>query len=742
MHVLRKLASLIFGWHVATSPLMPPDNAELDANLVARPHIIPGTPHTPHGIPFHQKPHPRPHHSTDAELPSNHSCSACHPGSRPGHAASPYERPYPSWDAAFTDYGPPVLLCFEAAYEVSPAGKAHWGAAAVTPEEAVCSFNLGSVIPRAAQCVTKLAAVNYTAGEQDFVRGVMREFVRFCSDVGVEMSWEPWQLNVATAAYDTTPGDMRDMYQGKQIPVSRLQHAYGPGTHSSLSPSARRPAPPSPPRSNDWGYIDGTGVARYIDPARVRSRKRIRRGTNLGRFPDPRFAVEEAFLQSPCALEGRREAARCLARNERGVLFEAARGLRMRLYLEDPGLAEPRVREALTVGYQDTKRLAAAYNPMFEASRRGAPGGLCMTQKQFAEAGLSRREAEFYKMYPRLFRGSRWDTKGRDLVNHYSRPSRSYWEWQDQHGAVISTWRNSTSRSGRGVPSVSTALKLAGGDLRGGAGDRRWWPVFGQVAAFTQGLGLSAGLGLGIAYDWDRDPRTPAMKEADVGLYVRYLAEHPDLFMKDLEKLLGYENLEVMSAWHGLQVAAGHDEPGDAFEWPASDILAVRWGHNDSLAVATGEWAMCRARDWYASAVGRQVWDIADEIGRLLSPSYTGEQAIYRFLLTEHLVAEIEGAVAPGLYGSDYNDPVTYVLEELARRLGIVTSNADIWHLVDRAFHRNYTQFQMDRASYWHTEQVQAKIREAISLYLNGRGGPMLVLGIGDPKNKTLPKRS
>ena len=95
----------------ATSPLIPPD-----ANLTARPHIIPGGPHAPHGLPLHQEPHPRPHPGEDGQLPSNPSCSACHPGSRPGRAAARYERPYPSWDAAFANYSSEILLCFEAAY--------------------------------------------------------------------------------------------------------------------------------------------------------------------------------------------------------------------------------------------------------------------------------------------------------------------------------------------------------------------------------------------------------------------------------------------------------------------------------------------------------------------------------------------------------------------------------------------------------------------------------------------------
>ena len=558
----------------------------------------------------------------------------------------------------------------------------------------------------------------------------MQALARFCSDMGVAMNWEPTQLNVAAAAYNLTPGGMRGIYQGLGVPIARLEHDIEPVAHSIPGPDTRRSVPPPLPKANDWGAMDGTGITRYIDPARVLSRKRVRTVADLSRFPDPRFAIEEAFLQSPCALEGRREAAQCLAHNERGVLVEAARRLRMRLYLEDPALPAPRVREVLAVGYRDVEELVAAWDPAFAARE----GGLCMTREQFSEAGFSHREGDFYKKYPQLFRGVRWDSKGRDLVKHYSHPSRSHWEWQDHHGAAVSAWKKGTTWSAHHVPSVAATRRLLGGELRGDFGDRRWWPVFGHVAVFTQALGLAAGLGLGTAHDWDRDRRTPAAKEADVERYVRYLVEHPDLFMRDLRSLLNYDNLEIMSAWHGLQVAAGLDRPGDAFEWPASDIIAALWGHKDSLAIVTGEWAMRRAYPWYASALGRDVGVILDEIGSLLSPSYTNKQSIYRFLLAEHLVAEIEHAVDPERYGSDRNNTVTHLLEELARRLGIVKPTPNIWDMVDGAFYGNHTQFQKEKADYWHTVPVQAKIREAVSSYQHGGGGPMLVYGIGYPK--------
>ena len=717
------LPGLLLGGYEVASRYIPPIPA-----LTNSPRIIPGVPGHPHGGPFHHDPHA--HHGTDLEMPPNRSCTACHPGSRPGPPVTPNERPRPAWGSISAHYGPAVHLCFVAAYEVSPAGKAHWGTAAATPEEAVCAFNLGSMIQRAVQCVMKLPATNTSAGGQDLLQGATQDLARFCAGEGIETGWEPAQLDVAATAYDPTPGGMRDMYRGARVPANRLQYAHGP--QARPGPHQENPVPPPKPMSNDWGALDGTGMVRYVDPAKVWSRKRVRIGADLGKFPHPLFAIEEAFVQSPCALVGPQEAARCLAHNENGVLVEAARGLRMRLYLEDPGLPKKAVYDRLADGYRNVKWLIGAYDPAVAARKRGY-GGLCMTQKQFIEAGLSRHDAYFYKRHPRLFRGSRWDSRGGDLAVHYSRPSRSHWEWQGQRGYAVTMWRNGTERSGHGVPSVPATLNIIGGEFGSNTGDRRWWPVFGHVAALTQGLGLSAGLGLGTAYDWDLDPRTPAMKESDVGLYISYLAEHPDLFTKDLGKLPGHENLAIMSAWHGLQVAAGRESPGDSFEWPASDILAARWGRSESLTVATSEWAVRRAQEWYASALGHEIWALVSEIGPLLSLSYTDDQVIYRYFLAEHLVAEIGGSADPERYGKDHSDAMTHVVEELARQLGITSLAPDIWDMVDEVFYKNYTRFQTDRDDYWNTDQVQAKIKKAISLYKDGKGGPMLSLGIGDP---------
>lgn len=280
------------------------------------------------------------------------------------------------------------------------------------------------------------------------------------------------------------------------------------------------------------------------------------------------------------------------------------------------------------------------------------------------------------------------------------------------------------------VPDFITAVGLVDGGFEVGLGHRRWWAVFGHVAAVTSGLGVAAGLGLSE----NATGLIPAAQQSRVEMHLGNLAEDPDRFMREFEGSPGKDNLTWMATNYALHVASGKDVKGESFKQPVMDIISSQWGRKGLLKIATGEWAIRQAQNWYISVVGAAMWDVSLRVADLLAGKNTSGQVIYHYLVAEHVIQEIENVVVAHMeygYSSRNKYSVGHLVMELAGELAIGDTHTGVWALIDDGFSMNHSKVLIDIDALWYTQPVRERIDEAISLYCQGKAGPMLQYGVG-----------